>query len=180
MPDFNPTEYGPALGPLLTGSCLNPLDAGRPDVAARPELEALSDDAFYSRPVKDRGMAAACRAGLWLLHNYIGEAHSISQDLDTPEGSYWHALVHRREPDFANCKYWFRRVGTHPIYEDLAKVAAELGFGGAGTTWDPIAFVDACELGLKNGGKAAEICRRVQRAEWELLFDYCWRRAVTE
>jgi hypothetical protein len=104
MPDFDPTEYGPALGPLLTGSRLNPLDAGRPDPAARPGLDALTDDAFRPRQVSDRGMAAACRAGLWLLHNYIGDAHSISQELDTPEGSYWHALVHRREPDFANAK----------------------------------------------------------------------------
>jgi hypothetical protein len=60
----------------------------------------------------------------------------------------------------------------------LAKAAGELGYPGAGSSWDPFAFVDECELGLKNGGKAEEICRRVQRAEWELLFDYCYRRAV--
>jgi hypothetical protein len=47
-------------------------------------------------------VVAACRAALWLAFDFLDESHAVSQELDTPEGSYWHGLLHRREPDFAN------------------------------------------------------------------------------
>ena len=71
-------------------------------------------------------MAEGCLAGLWLLYDFLDESHTISQSLDTLEGSYWHGIMHRREPDYENAKYWFRRVPVHPIH-------AELAAGGAGT-----------------------------------------------
>jgi hypothetical protein len=123
-------------------------------------------------------MADACRAGLWLHFDFLDESHRISQDLETLEGSYWHALMHRREPDFVNSKYWFRRVGIHPIFADLAKDAAEVGYSGKGATWDPFAFVDHCEKFLNTGGAEEETCKKIQRAEWQLLFAWCYSGAV--
>src|SRR5262245_6497073 len=114
MPPFDPTAYGPALEDLLRRAPLNRLDAGKPDATVRPLLAALSDESFRPLTVRDRDMAAACRAGLWLRFNYLDESHKISQDIDTPEGSFWHGILHRREGDYDNAKYWFRRVGTHP------------------------------------------------------------------
>ena len=49
-------------------------------------------------------MANACRAGLWLYHEFLDEAHEITQHLHTPAGSYWHALVHRREPRWVRAR----------------------------------------------------------------------------
>jgi hypothetical protein len=46
------------------------------------------------------------------------------------------------------------------------------------STWDPAAFVDLCQAACTGQSGAAELCRRIQAREWQLLFDYCYRRAV--
>jgi hypothetical protein len=166
----------PAVEELLRRLPLAPLGPGHPEQAVRAKLEALDEGAFGGR-VADRDMAAACRAGLWLAFDFLDESHEISQGIHTAEGSYWHALLHRREPDYSNSRYWFRQVGRHPVFEGLAKEARELGSPAAGE-WDPFAFVDACERAIGTGAAEEELCRRVQRAEWELLFAWCWRRAL--
>ena len=38
-------------------------------------------------------------------------AHAIAQDVDTPDGSWVHAYLHRREGDADNAAYWYRRAG---------------------------------------------------------------------
>ncbi len=44
--------------------------------------------------------------------------------------------------------------------------------------WDPFLFVDHCEQYLNTGRPEEEVCRKVQRVEWELLFGYCFRQAI--
>src|SRR5262249_22336190 len=112
-PAGSPTEYSAKIAALLTEDRLPPLGPGTPNERVREQLASLQlDAAFAPHTVRDRDMASACLAGLWLYHDLIDQAHTIAQDIDTPEGSYWHGLVHRREPDFGNAKYWFRRVGN--------------------------------------------------------------------
>ncbi|MFN4258517.1 MAG: hypothetical protein ACK4RK_04420 [Gemmataceae bacterium] len=180
--------YSPAIAELLAVERLAPLGPGQPHHAVEDQLRALTlDHAFAPALVHDRAMAQACLAGLWLYHDFLAEAHSISQELLTVEGSYWHGLMHRREPDFGNSKYWFRRVGSHPVFEPLRHAAAELAamdsnsataFLRAQSAWDPFAFVDLCEKCHTGRCPAEMLCRRIQQREWELLFDYCYRQAV--
>ena len=158
----------PALAVLLEKVPLAPLGPGSPMDAMRPALEA--DDATLFGPV-DPTTANACRAGLWLAFGFLDESHAISQELPTREGSYWHALMHRREPDGTNAKYWFRKVGTHPIYAELTKEAAELGW----RSWDAAAFVDECEKERGTGSVREALLREMQLAEWRVLFG--WYRA---
>ena len=42
----------------------------------------------------------------------IHAAHSIFQEEDSFFGSYGHGMMHRREGDFWNANYWFRRAGN--------------------------------------------------------------------
>jgi hypothetical protein len=187
MTTLEPTAYAPAIASLLREPWVPPLDSGQPKPAVRAELEALRDEnAFAPHTLHDRDMADACRAGLWLYHNFLDESHAVSQELHTPTGSYWHALMHRREPDFSNAAYWFRRVGTHPVYEPLRDAAAELAadapsdadFLRTQTAWNPFAFVDLCSAVLVGRVPCEQLCCQIQKREWELLFDWCYRNAV--
>jgi hypothetical protein len=155
---FDPSMYGSAIAVLLVPERLSELGPGSPNLAVRLVLQALD-------------APAACRAGLWLLHDFLDESHSISQDLDTKEGSFWHAILHRREPDASNSKYWWRQVGSHPVLDQLREHAPALGYPFS----SPAAFVDFCER-VRGSGRAEEAtARRVQQLEWCLLFDYCYR-----
>ncbi len=71
---------------------------------------------------------ASVLAGLWLYCGRFEESHSISQELHTAEGSYWHGILHRQEPDDWNAGYWFKRVGKHAIFEDLSNAAQGAGY----------------------------------------------------
>jgi len=188
---FDRDRYGPALADLLGTAELMPLGPGSAGVTAHPMLGALTPEQLFApRAIRDRDMAACCLAGLWLYHNYLDESHTISQAIETPSGSYWHGLLHRREPDFSNAKYWFRRVGRHPVFEPLAVAAAEAAeenklpnlpaFLAPQSSWDPFAFIDLCEAVPSKGRAWEMLCRRIQQREWELLFDHCYRHALGE
>jgi hypothetical protein len=189
MKKFQPSYYGPVFARLAAESRMNPLGPGSPNQAVRSSLNALTvEAAFAPLAIRDRDMATACLAGLWLYHNFLDEAHEISQTLDTPTGGYWHGLVHRREPDFDNAKYWFRRVGRHPGFELLQKAAVEMVsasppqgsavFLMTQPAWDPFAFVDLCAECAAGTSPHELLCRQIQQLEWEILFNYCYRQVV--
>lgn len=166
---------------------LMPLGPGKPDETKRSTLGELSAESLFApAKIKHDAFASGCLAGLWLWYDFLDESHQISQDVASPEGSYWHGIMHRREPDYWNSKYWFRRVGDHPIFEPLAASARELAREAPPEArrladqrrWDPFAFVDLCERAAAAGGALELSCRRLQKAEWELLFEHCWQRAI--
>jgi hypothetical protein len=172
---------------LLRAAPVNDLGPGRANQQAHAALSRLSPEQLVApRSVVDRDMALACMAALWLRHDFLNESHTISQSIDNSSGSYWHGILHRREPDLENAKYWFRRVKSHPVFEPLHAAARQLqeqsGNAAAAdylrtqNAWDPFRFVDLC--GRARRGALAELCRRIQLREWELLFDFCLRRAT--
>src|ERR1039458_8862595 len=65
----------------------------------------------------------AAPSGLYVYFSCFEEAHKIAQDIPTAEGSYWHAIVHRQEPDAGNAAYWFRQVQRHPIFPEIGRAS---------------------------------------------------------
>jgi hypothetical protein len=128
---------------------LVPRTPGDPTIKA--ELDALR--------LGDGVLSECLRSALYLRFNFLDESHTISQGIHTAEGSYWHAIMHRREPDFSNAKYWYRRVGAHSVLQILPDA-------------DAFAFVDFCEQ-AENDKAKYERAVELQRAEWQALFDHC-------
>jgi hypothetical protein len=140
--------------------------------------------------------ATAVQAGLWLLHGDGDSSHRHSQTIEDLGrhrcGNYWHAIMHRLEPDYANSKYWFRRVGDHPNFLELARRAQEqfaahssesvnrwrsqvLGASG----WNPLAFVDWCEFAHRTiAAEQIALIRRIQFLEMHLLLRASYRDAI--
>jgi len=101
--------------------------------------------------------APLAKAGLYLLNDDIHNCHIIAQEHENPDGNYWHAILHRREPDYWNSKYWYKRVVNHPVIQQMKKEEAG---------WDPFDFVDQCE----KFNTAQE--RQIQLQEMTLLLNY--------
>jgi len=171
MKHFDLSRYGSAVAALVDGR-IPELGPGSPNQSARAALAALTPEALFPK-LSDRSMALCCISGLWLLHDFLDESHTISQDVSTTSGSYWHAVMHRREPDAFNSKYWWRQVGSHPVIELVQAEAPHIGYKF--TT--PFDFVDFCEHARGSGSADEELAKRVQLLEWQLLFDWCWSKA---
>jgi hypothetical protein len=156
----------PAVAELFTPR-LADLGPGTPNQSMRTKLAAFT--------LGKSDTARCVHSLLWLHHDFLDESHEISQGIDTPAGSYLHAIMHRREPDAFNSKYWWRRVGSYPVFAEVATAATELGYLKAGEAWDPYRFVDDCEAARGRGGEREELLKRVQAAEMQALLAWCVR-----
>ncbi|HTM47530.1 MAG TPA: hypothetical protein VL285_02545 [Bryobacteraceae bacterium] len=176
---FDPTAYGPAVAGILSldgqGQRLMPLASGScSSPEARARIQTASAEALFPHARQPR----AALAGLYLYFSCRDEAHEIAQSIHSADGSYWHGIVHRQEPDPDNARYWFHRAGSHPIFPKLAEAGSGLGLAahdGRGE-WDPVKFVELCERARRQPESAlARQVLEMQRTEWQLLFDYCAR-----
>jgi hypothetical protein len=177
-----PTSEPQRLFELLNTPELPALGPGpRVPVEPRAGLEANLQSIFRtSKLAPDR--QELIRALILLWHDHHEAAHTIVQDIENADGAFIHGIVHRREPDYSNSKYWFRRVGKHPAFAAMAKRAGELlGSGQSGIgkqivpggTWDAIGFINACERASETGAGDPELAlREIQKIETECLLEY--------
>ena len=135
----------------------------RRDVHSEAELNAQLEPLLSEAKVDQPELV---RATVLLWHDHLDAAHRIVQDIETPDGSYLHAIMHRREPDYSNSKYWFRRVGKHPCFAEMAILKGAGAFVRNGE-WDPFAFVDACQREPNS-----QSLRELQAEEMRRIVDY--------
>lgn len=173
-----------APGEVWTGSLPTVRPAVRnvwPALApARPQIPWLAKSIHKVKGVTPR-QTTLLRAGLYLMHDFLDESHTQSQSMEGDnDADLWHAIMHRREPDSPNAKYWYRSVGRHPILTDLVSQAIPIlnraGITGfSQTTWDAARFVDLCERVEREDSPANLAVREVQWLEMSLNLAHCSR-----
>ena len=127
------------------------------------------------------------KSALHLWNDNLTRAHEIAQEIGTQTGSYLHGVMHRREPDYGNAKYWFRKVGEHPNFPAVRAAALELLSGPFAElnevratieqpgAWDAFRMVDWCEEAAGRDDPLARFLRSFQFREIGLLVDACSR-----
>jgi hypothetical protein len=118
------------------------------------------------------------RGGLLYALGDLAGCHEFFQDTANNLVSYWHGMMHRREADFDNARYWFRRSGMLPFFDTLQHRAALISVDMAKQlSWDPYLFTGQCEQKRFGADFEETELVRLQRAEFEVVFDYSWRQA---
>ena len=194
------TEYPPPINEIV-----QKLDARQPLPPLAPEkewdseltrqIQATSTSALFDgRALKDTSLANAVKSALLLWNDALDDSHDISQGVRSKTGSYWHGIMHRREPDYSNSKYWFARVGSHPIFPALRARVLEILKADTGQcaqlaryaeaieqndNWDAPQFIDWCQDAAGHAdGEVVEFLQTVQVEEIKLLLDYSCRNAL--
>jgi len=150
----------------------------RPDRLPTAELDARLEHCFQEQAIAE-SLRPCLRSAALLWHDHLEASHELSQQIAGPDGSFLHGLMHRREPDYGNARYWFHRVGRHEAFREIARqttrhlvpahehaLLARLVPNGL---WDPFAFIAACERVAETD--AADPRRTVLMRVQELEFD---------
>ena len=167
---------------LIATTCLPELGPGpragvRSNAALNKEL-----DCFFADHKISSDIHATLRSAALLWHDHLDDSHRLSQELHDPNGSFLHAIMHRREPDYGNAKYWFHRVGSHRAYGEIARNVEAL-FATCDVSkawrarllnagrWSPDAFVDLCEENAARPHSDPDyvFLQQVQAIEFEAL-----------
>ena len=178
---FDPGAFPDAVAGILLKYASHPLPLTRSDDCDRESARVLQNASLESLFPAARNANAAL-SGLLLLLGCWDESHRVSQDIPSAEGSYWHAIAHRIEPDSSNSGYWFRRVGEHPIFRELHREASTIlervpeGHWRLGPSWDPFLFNKWCDEARAQRGEKERVATEIQQIEWQLLFEWCAAR----
>lgn len=67
--------------------------------------------ASVSEQAPPKEASAALAALWWDAKGDWARAHSLVDELETPEAMAVHAYLHRKEGSIANAEYWYQRAG---------------------------------------------------------------------
>lgn len=140
------------------------------DQTPHPQASALVAEAVASPGFVDRPDLVA---GIWLYVDELDKAHAACQDLETPTGAYWHAIVHRREGDFSNAHHWLNRAVKHPAMGLIDLTGGGAGSGTAVAAYDAGETVDRVARAHERDDTSNPALMSVQHKEWKALFNWC-------
>lgn len=160
---------------------------GKPSAAGKKAVAALTHKDM--KDAQDPKSLPLVQAALYLCFDCWKEAHDIANEHeDTVIGNWLHAIVHRREPDAGNSKYWYARVKAPArVFEaignevlaflkklsivELEPLAKALEKSKA---WEPEVFVDLCEKFRETdpSDPSYRVLARIQEIEWRGLSEY--------
>jgi hypothetical protein len=155
----------------------------RASVMPRASIDRALDELFRQGNLSVQNQPLI-RALVLLWHDHLDAAHVIAQDVETADGAFVHGIVHRREPDFSNARYWFHRVGNHPAFPEIARNASALLDAKTKHDlraklvprgeWDAVAFIDACEQAHRHADSREDqqTLRQIQAAESRTLLEW--------
>jgi hypothetical protein len=83
--------------------------------------------ATLAAPKPPDGVGLLVEALWWDAKGDWSRAHEIAQDISSPEASWVHAYLHRKEGDASNAGYWYSRAKKSHTQQKLE------------TEWDDIA-----------------------------------------
>ena len=140
-----------------------------------------TDDAklFDGAPLLPNAPIGLVRAGLFYYHNALDDSHKQAARDEGDPAAYWHGMVHRREGDFENARYWMRRAGEQPVFQEMHSRASDAApHMGRQGHWDPFLFINLCEQYKYGETDYKKEIAHLQRVEFEVMFDYVWRQCV--
>jgi hypothetical protein len=201
---FGSIEPEPTCG-ILESPCIlqeSSLPSLGPEIASKTPvwlaeyLQTLADRQFDCS-LNAGPDAIALAAGVWQMNGFLDRSHELAQSVEgrrkNRAGDYWHAIMHRREPDYSNAKYWCRRVGQHAIHDFLARDAQDILSGckspeapqwnstltgKSRQKWDSFAFVDLCEeVADGHDTELSLAARQIQMIEMALLLSSTYHDA---
>lgn len=151
------------------------------DGAADPPFSRLVRGAPVPVERAAPDLPAAMRPGALLYADAWDAAHEAAQADGSVLGSWWHAILHRREPDADNAMYWYRRAripGPHAArlggdVDAVLRAAPVPGLDAGAGAFDPGPFVRACEAARAGRLPPAAIggLVAIQRLEWRAAME---------
>lgn len=84
------------------------------------------DAAALARRESAEGLAPLPAALWWDARGAWDRAHELAQSVETADGAWVHAYLHRKEGDLANADYWYRRAGRRRPATTLEQEWAEI------------------------------------------------------
>jgi hypothetical protein len=156
------SDYAPAAGTLFASLAIGARTTHGPAVSVVKALARVCAEGLL--PAGAKVARAALTAGLLTQHDHFDAAHAAAQSVEgegqPPLGDHWHAILHRREPDYGNARYWYRQLGQAPAFAPLATWVSRFAPSECATShseidawrrrlvvgdvWQPFAMIDLC------------------------------------
>jgi hypothetical protein len=160
------------------------LERGKPVVKGREAVAGLIEKGQEAANPK----TILLQSAFYVCFDCFKEAHNIAQDHEGLIGNWLHAILHRREPDAGNSKYWYDRVKlpgkvSQGIAEESLKLLKSLSLQeleplqrkmSKSGAWEPEIFVDLCDqFRPKDPSSLAYwTLAKIQEIEWWCLVEF--------